>query len=71
MKKSILVFVDRVDKFIAWIGNDRFIRIQGFKTTTEAQEYLERVVDSTLITTFGIYNGCSTELIKRLLKLGE
>lgn len=72
MKKSIMALIGKYDKYIAWVSNDESLRIVGFATEKGREEWLRKqLLINEFRCTFGSYNGCSYELINRIIKAEE
>ena len=72
MKKSIIININKNDKFIAWFSNNSFLTIEGFSSKEIADIWLDTLFKRhSNLCTFGYYNDCNFEIINRILKAEE
>lgn len=72
MKKSILIDINKKDKFICWCSNDEKIVIVGGLNQNMCIESMKNFIRvMNYHCNYGYYNGCNTELIERIIRLSE
>ena len=72
MKKSLLIDINKKDKFICWCSNSTELVIVGGLNQDMCIENMKRfirVMDYNC--NYGYYNECSTNIINRILKAEE
>ena len=72
MKKSILIEVDKKDKFLCWCANETKVIIVGGLTQNMCLDSMKNFIQvMNYKCSYGYYNDCSTEIISRILKALE
>lgn len=72
MKKSILIDINKKDKYICWCSNDTKLIIVGGLTQDMCIKSLHNFIEvMNYHCNYGYFNGCNIEIINRILKAVE
>ena len=71
MKKDLIIFITSFDTIIAWIGTHSDLKIHGFTNKKDADNWIFTNRIGERYCNFGIFNDCSLEIIRRILKAEE